>query len=202
MRGGCIKSIITHICSNVRFCQFFNRILIYFLFSARPEKERETYADHYRFFKNNQVAIVDFCFNAGYVIAAVVSSIIILFFCYLYLEKRHGFIAKEAFNYLFTKILDYFVTIALVYFVFVSGIKIGLDTSLVIFYTMPVYVFALVIVPIFIFATLWGIVVGDLFDFILQRRIKKHDIIKDTDIPDIPDTDSSGICDDTAVSDD
>lgn len=153
------------------------------------------------FFENNKVAVVEFCFNAGYVIAAVVSSVAILFFCYLYLKKRHGFNAKEAFDYLFVKILDYFLMVTLVYFVFVFGIKTGLSASAVIFDTMPVYVFALIVIPVFFAATLWGIIFGDLFDLILKRRIK-HDGIESSDIPDFADIDSGGVCDDTAVSDD
>lgn len=153
------------------------------------------------FLKNNEAAITDFCFNAGYVLSAVVLSLIALFFFYLYMKKRYGFNVRKSFGYLCKDILSYFLTVALVYFAFALGIKTGLSDSTVLFDTMSVYVYALVIIPIFFVASFFAVLAVGIFEKFLQRG-RFHDGFKSTDISDITVGTSGGVCDDTAVPDD
>ena len=153
------------------------------------------------FFENNKVAIVDFCFNSGYAVAAVISYVVISFFFYLYFKNRYNFNIKEAFDYLREKIIDYFMMILLIYFAYAGGVQTGLSDSAVIFDTMSVYVFALFIIPAFIAATFSGIFIAGLFEKFLKRR-HLHDGTESIDICDIPDSSSGGFCDDTGFPDD
>lgn len=153
------------------------------------------------FLKNNEAAITDFCFNAGYALSAVVLSVIVLFFSYLYMKKRYGFNVKKSFGYLCKDILSYFLTVALVYFAFALGIKTGLSDSAFLFDTMSVYVYALVIIPIFFVVSFFAVLAVGIFEKFLQRG-RFHDGFKSTDISDITAGTSGDVCNDTAVSDD
>lgn len=126
------------------------------------------------FFKQNEVAITDFCLNAGYVLIMISISFFILFFFCFYMKRRHGFNLKASLDYLYKEVFDFFTMTVFVYFSFISGVMTGLSESACIFEVMPVWVYSLLVIPLFFLGIFSGFIVIDTIGFLIKRR-RPHD---------------------------
>lgn len=103
------------------------------------------------FIAQHEAAITDLSFIAGYLLSAIVVTVLILFFCLCYIRKHQKPDVKMIKGYTrasLLQLLDCFTFTFVFYAAVTMGIKIGLEAeNQIIFNVMPPFIFSLVFIP-------------------------------------------------------
>lgn len=160
------------------------------------------------FISQHKVAIVDSAFIAGYILFIIAATILILFFGLRYIRRHQKPDEKTVKGFTKQSLLDMFDIFMLTVFFYIGhvmGIKTGLYKELApLFDMLPPFLYSLVFIPVLLSGFFGSFFIYDKFlggkvikgTFYLYDRMKKrghlYDDTEDTDIPDIPDSDTGG----------